>query len=286
MKEAIEKYLKAIGAPAEHIAALKADETPEEYNHDDAVAAFNAKRKDLFLNNSDMMKELKQKFNKEQFPAIVKPLQKAIKDATGLTADEITGLIDDGEKYPDTKKLITAGINKMKASGASSVDEVQAKLNNLQKQYDEAINSHKTQIDDLKTGFQRERKQEKVKSAFNKIVTGLDLIMPNDGANTLLSAALLDKYNFDVDDNGLNVTNKDGTKVSRNNDFVTAEQLIKMQAEEYQIIKKSNGGGTGTNGIDSNPAMNNNGKMSEKVNKGELSPAAKAMQDRMKNQQK
>jgi hypothetical protein len=240
--ETLVNFLKSVGVEQSAIDAMTAETTPDDFNFDDAVSAFIQKRRDLTLNDSKVQEEMKKKYNSEQYPAIIKPILKKMKDSFGLTTEEVNALVEDGKAFPDVKKLIDTGIGKMKTTSAQGVDEVKQQLFDLRAEYDQFKTTSTTERENLLAGFERERKQEKVKMAFHKAVSGLDLTLPKDTANKVLSTILMEKYNFDVTDDGLSALTKDGNKPANDKGFLTAIDLIKQEAETMQIMKKSNGG--------------------------------------------
>lgn len=248
MKNEVEQYLKKIGTTAEVIAAFKAEELPDEFSVDDSAAAFIEKRKQLTLNDSTVQEEMKKKYNSEQFPAIIKPILSKIKSLTGMTTEEVNELVKDGNKYPDVKEVLEKAMLKLKNTSAQGEDEIKAKLFALQGEYDGFKETHTSEMEKLKTGFENERKLAKVNSAFSKEVSKLDLIIPSEAAHTVLSSTLLSKYRFNVTENGLEALTLDGNKPASETGFLSAADLIKNAANEMQIIKKSNGGGGGDEG--------------------------------------
>lgn len=260
MKEATEKLLTQLGVDSSVIDALKADALPDDFSIEDSVAAYKSKRKELILNDSVLMKELKQKFNAEQYPAMMKPLLKAVRDAGGFSSEEIDALKEDGEKHPNMKKAIAALAEKLRKNGNASVEEVQQKLFDLKKEFEDSKTSHTEQITNLKNGHAMELKQGKLKTQFSKVINGLDLVIPHEGANIMLYNDINNNYKMDLNESGeMVILNKDGSKVTDDNNFLSALDVIKGKAETYNIIKKSNGGGgDGGNGGNPNPNPNPN----------------------------
>jgi hypothetical protein len=282
MKEAVEQFLKGAGVSAETITALKADELPEDFKVNEAVSTFIKKRQELTLNDGDIMKELKDKFNKEQYPAIVKPILKRLKDMTGLTTEEMDGLKEEGDQYANPKKVLEFAIDKLKKSGANSADEIKEQMFALRKEYDEAKENHTKAITDLKNGFEAERTREKVSKRFSGIVSGQEYVVDKDVAHEIIFNRLNSRYDFVITDNGLQPMTKDGNKAADEKGFLTAAELVKREAEAIKILKKSNGGegGDGGNGGGSGDGDK---KKYTSYKDGELSPEAQKLKDRIEN---
>lgn len=189
-----------------------------------------------------------------------------------MTAEEIEALSEGGQ-VPSPKKVLQIALEKVKQGSASGIDEWKEKLFKLQAEKDGITEKFTSEIEQLKGSFDRERKSAAINDRFNKIVAQMELIIPSEAAAKILAAELQSKYQFDLSETGLEAKNMDGTRAANGKDFLTAADLIRMKAEEYKLLKLSNGGGNPppTNGNQPPPT---NGKPVE------LSERAKAMMER------
>jgi hypothetical protein len=244
MKENVKQLLTLIGVDSVTIQALQSDEAPEGFSLEDAAKAYTLKRRELVLNDGDTQKELKRKYNSEMYPAMMKPVLKELQRLTGLSSDQLKAITKEGDSLPNMKEAISLGIENYSKTAATGVDEVKQQLFELKSKYETATTSWTQEKENLITGFKTERKMEKVKRHFENSVNGLDLILPSEAANVMLSTVLMNRYKFDVSDDGkLEVFTKEGGKVDDGNNFLSATDIIKQQADDFKILKKSNGGG-------------------------------------------
>lgn len=280
MKDSVKQFLKAIGVDSNTMEALSQDNAPDTFNIEDASKAYISKRRELVLNDGDFQKQMKQKYNKDLYPAIVKPLLKELKRSTGLTDEQLKSITPEGQNLPDMKRAIGLGIETYSKTASSGVDEVKRELFEWKSKYENASTAWNEEKQNLITGFEKQRKQEKVQRHFERAVNKMELILPKEAANTMLSADLMNRYNFDVNDTGeLQVFTKDGNKVDDGNNFLSAEDVIKRRASEFKILKVSNGGDGGNAGGDGNKKP----IPLERADKSQLSPAVLRMMERAKD---
>jgi len=239
--EKVKQFFDLIGLDGATVNNLISDEQSDDFSIEDAAKAYAEKRTALILNDSAIIGELKTKFNNEQYPAIVKPIISRLKKLGGLSDDEIKELAGEGKSIPELKAVFDLAETSYQKKMASTADDVKSQLFSIQNEYNEYKASQEKQLQTIHEQYAQERKMEKVKHKFSKIVAGLDLVLPTDAADKLLQVDLLGKYNFDVDGENLIATNPDGTKAADGKNFLTAQQLITKAADEYKILKRSNG---------------------------------------------
>lgn len=282
MSEKIKAFLNGIGVSEDTQNALFAEENGEDWTVDSAASGYVKKRQALTLNNSDILKELKQQHNREQYPAIVKPLIKKIQTFGGLSVEDMAALTKEGQSLPDVKALLDMAQERYKTQSAGTADEIKSQLHDLQNAFNASKEAHQNELTTLQTDYANKIKMGKVKRHFAKVVASLDLIVPAEAAETLLQTSLLSAYNFDVDDKGLSVLNQDGTKASDGKNFLSAADIIKHKADEFQILKKSNGGSEG----DKVTTVINNHRSENKTKTSKGMTPAEAMRARIEAQQK
>lgn len=246
MKEAVKKYLLSIGTPKETISALEAETVPDDFVMDEAVNGFIKLRQDLTLNNSEILKSLKQKFNGEQFPAIINPIVKKLRDISGLSTEDVQKLIKDGDSHVDVKTLIDAVVGKLKSTGAASVDEQKQKIFDLQKSIDDMKNEYTEKLTNAEKSADNRVKKFKIGIDFVKEMANHKSMITPEATQSVIEA-WMNKRNinldYDPETNQLMPFNADGTKYSDSKGFLNASNLIKSAMEESKILVVSNGGG-------------------------------------------
>ena len=249
MKETIEKYLLSIGTDAATIAALKADETPEDYNQDEAVKGYLAKRRELVLNDGDLQKDMKKKYNSELYPAMMKPILKELQKVTGLSSEQLKSITQDGNSLPDMKKAIALGIETFGKTAAGGVDEVKQELFDIKAKFETSQSEHVARIEELQNGFAMKIRTGQINQGFAEKLQAHSFTLPMKSANKVLMSEISDNYNIVLDDKGkLAAQTKDGNRPSNEKGFITLDDIILSIAKEFGIYKQSNGGGTGSGG--------------------------------------
>jgi hypothetical protein len=243
MKTAVEEFLKNSGVSMETITAFKAETLPEGFLVEDAVNEFVAKRRELTLADSEVIKDMKSKINSELYPAIMKPLIKQLKNQSGVTDEEIAALLEDGEKFPSIKKLLPLALSKGKAESAKDKDELNAQLHELRAANDGLITSHAEKMQEMQGQYAMEKKNDKIGQAFNKAVSGLELVLPTDVASLTIKTLVDRKFKLDLSESGdIIVLNQDNTKAQDGKNFLSVNDVIKNIAKESKMLKVSNGG--------------------------------------------
>lgn len=273
--EKLKQFLNGIGVNEEVQNALFSEETPEDFNIEEVTSQHLTKRRELMLNNAEILKELKQKHNREQYPAIVKPIISKLKKFGGLSDDDVKELIKEGQSFPDIAALLDLSASAFKKSNSGSIDEQKQKYFDLQNQFNAAREAHELQLNEIKSTYETKIRQGNINRAFDGVVSQLDLIVPTKAASSALRS-LMSEYQFGVENGELTVKTLDGNRVADDKDFITATDLIKRKASEFQFIKKSNGGDGG-----GNPPPRNAGGTPPPPPAKELNGAAKALFDRI-----
>ena len=255
--EKVKQFFELIGMDAETVTNLISDEQNNDFSIEEAAKAYTEKRTALVLNDSNIIGELKTKFNNEQYPAIAKPIISRLKKMGGLSDDDLKELAGDGKSIPDIKAVFDLAESSYQKKMASTADEVKTQLFGIQNEYNEYKTEQAKQLQAIHEEYAKKHKMEKVKHHFSKIVSAMDLILPQDAADKLLQVDLFSRYNFDIDGESLIATNPDGTKAADGKNFLSAEQIITKAADDYKILKRSNGAeGAGTPPHTPTPAHN------------------------------
>lgn len=247
MKESVERFFKGIGVDADTINAFKADKLPDDFDMESAQKTFLQKRRELTLNDGDLLKELKQKHNSESYPAIIKPLIKDFKRQTGLDDEQIKSITDDGKSLPDMKKLFALGVGNLKKTTSSTVDEVRQEVFEWKNKFETAKANHEQAISEIKNGFESKIKQSKISRGFSDKLQSRQFTFPLKTVNELLFNNISTHFDFTLNEDGEpGILNKDGTRPTDGKNFLTLDDIIDRTAEEYNIVKKSNGGSGNT----------------------------------------
>lgn len=233
------------------------------------ASEFLNKRKELMLNDSTLIGDLKKRFNDEQFPAIVNPFINALKNKAGLTKEEIEALKEEGENFPSWKKVVEKAFEKTKQAGSGDIDELKKRLFDVQNEYESHKQKYQSDIESLKKSYEAEKMAEKSNAKLIEIIEKSEYIIPATTAAKLIRSELAG-FSMQVDDKGkLQILNADGTRVANDKHFLTPEQLIEQIGESLNILKKSNG------------AAPNGKHVQGQQGKQAVTPLANSMQERI-----